>query len=98
MPTPKCLIYSEYYFSLCYSLQVDQEIDLVLGKKDVITTATSDWEMKWTPAVLEHSDNLTGKLGAIFKQNQMACQGIITFYMLSFNSCWSPYFMCCFTL
>ena len=33
--------------------------------------------MKWTPAILHHSDALTGKAGAVYKHNQMASQGML---------------------
>ena len=57
-------------------LQVEQEIDFVLGKKDVVKAGTAAWVTKWVPAILQHSDTLTGKLGTIYKQNQMACHGM----------------------
>ena len=56
-------------------IQLEQEIDLILAKKDVAKTAAKDWQTKWTPAILQHSATLTGKQGAMYKQNQKACQG-----------------------
>ena len=56
-------------------MQQEQEIDLIPAKKDVAKTATEDWQTKWTPAILQHSATLTGRQGAMYKQNQKACQG-----------------------
>lgn len=56
-------------------MQLEQEIDLILAKKDVAKTSAKDWQTKWTPAILQHSATLVGKQGAIFKHNQKACQG-----------------------
>ena len=67
--------YILYLAIYTYLLQVEQEIDLVLGKKGIVKAGAIAWMTKWTPAILQHSDTLTGKLGAIFKQNQMACHG-----------------------
>ena len=41
-------------------MQLDQEIDLILDKKDVIQ-AIEDWCSKWVPAVLEYGYTLAGK-------------------------------------
>ena len=49
----------------------------MLGRKDVVKVCSSDWIMKWTPAILRHSDALTGKAGAVYKHNQMASQGML---------------------
>ena len=77
-----CLLCIYILYSYCiiicsathtFLLQVEQEIDLVLGTKDVVKAGTTAWVTKWTPAILQHSDTLTGKLGALYKQNQMAC-------------------------
>ena len=57
-------------------LQIEQEIDLVLGKKDVMKVCSGDWIRKWTPAILHHSDTLTGKAGVVYKHNQMSIQGM----------------------
>ena len=58
-----------------FILQFEQEIDLVLGSSDMVKTGMHDWVTKWTPAILQHSQTLTGKLGAIYKQYQMSYHG-----------------------
>ena len=49
-------------------------MDLILGKNDVVKLCASEWNLRWTPAILHHSDTLSGKAATIYKQNQMACQ------------------------
>ena len=51
-------------------------MDLILGKRDVGQSAATEWQTKWTPALLQHSDTLTGQQGVLLKQNQKACQGM----------------------
>ena len=50
-------------------------MDLILAKKDVALSATTEWKSKWTPALLQLSETLTGKQGALLKQSQRICHG-----------------------
>jgi hypothetical protein len=34
-------------------IQIQQEIDLVLSKKDTFKLALADWQTKWIPAILQ---------------------------------------------
>ena len=42
--------------------QMENEVDLVLEKKDVLKRAVTDWEDKWVPAIAAYSDSCTGKV------------------------------------
>lgn len=61
-----------YFYIL---LQIEQEIGLILGRKDVIKGAIQEWTNKWAPAIIKLSETLTGKQGALYKHNQMASHG-----------------------
>lgn len=42
---------------------------------NVSKNATKEWQLKWTPAITEYSENLPkGKHEAIYKQNQQMFQ------------------------
>ena len=57
-------------------MQLEQEIDLILGQKEAVKAASHEWDTKWGPAIIELSETMTGKQATIYKQNQMASQGI----------------------
>lgn len=42
-------------------MQLEQEVDLILGSMGMFMQATDDWTTKWAPAVLEYGYTLTGK-------------------------------------
>ena len=50
-----------HIFPFYFILQLDQEMDLILGTKDVLKTAVNSWRMKWVPAVLSYVESLTSK-------------------------------------
>lgn len=41
--------------------QLELEIDLILGKKDVAKNAAAEWVSKWTPAILACAQGMRGK-------------------------------------
>lgn len=56
-------------------LQIEQEIGLILGRKDVVKGAVHEWTTKWVPAIIQLSETLTRKQGTVYKQSQMASHG-----------------------
>ena len=62
----------------CYhTLQLDQEMDLILDEKDMVKTAVSSWRTKWAPAVLSYAGGLTSKSAkTILKEAQTMFEGI----------------------
>ena len=48
-----------FYTVLPY--QLIQEIDLVLGKANVASTAAQQWATKWVPAITSYADVLSNK-------------------------------------
>jgi hypothetical protein len=42
-------------------MKLEQEVDIILKKRDVIKAATEDWKSKWTPAILAYVKTLKGK-------------------------------------
>ena len=69
------LCISELSMYMHIQLQIEQEIDLMLGQKDV-KAAGREWDTKWGPAIIELSKTMTGKQAVVYKENQMTCQGI----------------------
>lgn len=61
------------YFS---HMQIAEEMDLVLSKKNVCKMAARDWAVKWTPAILQLSKTLKGKQADLYKLNQQQCEGM----------------------
>ena len=50
----------------------------------MIKDAVKEWRNKWAPAIIQLSETLTGKQGAVYKQSQMASHGmliLITLFM-----------------
>lgn len=60
-------------------------MDLILGKKEVGPSAIMEWKRKWTPALLRYSETLTGKQGALMKQNHKSCQGNLVCMLYKFS-------------
>ena len=48
-------------FFVCSFYQLAQEIDLILGKKEVFKGAIHQWTTKWVPAINSYGDSLTRK-------------------------------------
>ena len=42
-------------------MKLEQEVDTILKKRDVIKAATEDWKSKWTPAILTYVTTLKSK-------------------------------------
>ena len=57
-------------------VQLEQEFDLILGRKDVVITAMHDWTYKWVPAILERADTLTGKAATLVLGAKKKYEGI----------------------
>jgi hypothetical protein len=57
-------------------MQIAEEMDLVLSKKNVCKMAARDWAVKWTPAILQLSKTLKGKQADLYKLNQQQCEGM----------------------
>lgn len=43
------------------SIKVEQEVDTILKKRDVVKAATEDWKSKWAPAILAYVKTLKSK-------------------------------------
>ena len=63
------------YIRIHMHLQIIEEMDLILSKKNVCKTAARDWAVKWTPAILRLSKTLRGKQAEVFKRNTENCEG-----------------------
>ena len=68
-------------------LQLEQEMELVLEKRNVAKSAAKEWQLKWTPAITEYSETLKGKQGTMFKQNQQMFQEQGMFTLLRTVNC-----------
>lgn len=44
-----------------FYVQLEQEIDLILGKKDVVRNSVTEWSSKWSPAILAYVQGVRGK-------------------------------------
>ena len=55
--------------------QVEQEMDMILEKKDVMQSALKVWNEKVIPAVLEYGDQSTGKASTLYIQTQSDFEG-----------------------
>lgn len=53
------------------TIQIEQQIGLILGRRDVVKGAVQEWTNKWVPAIIQLNESLTGKQGAMYKQSQM---------------------------
>ena len=51
----------------------------------MIKDAVKEWRNKWAPAIIQLSETLTGKQGAVYKQSQMASHGRLIVTILVFN-------------
>ena len=56
--------------------QLEQEIDLVLEKKNVFDNALKEWSNKWVPAILEYSNSLSGKKATLAAVIRKDCEGM----------------------
>ena len=59
----------------CNTLQLDQEIDLILGKKGVIASTFKDWSNKWVLAIVKFSGTLARKKATIVSKIHKAYEG-----------------------
>lgn len=53
-----------YIFSnnLLYFIQLEQELDLIMKKKELIRIAISQWREKWVPAIKDHAEKNPSKV------------------------------------
>ena len=56
----------------CNTLQLDQEIDLILERKGVFAAALQDWSNKWVPAIVKYSSTLAGKKATLVSEIRKA--------------------------
>ena len=54
--------------SYFFYTQIEQEVDLILQKKDVVKNASQDWRLKWIPGILKKCDQLSGKQLKMYHQ------------------------------
>ena len=57
------------------TLQLEQEIDLILEKMGVFDKALQEWTNKWVPAIFAYSTNLSGKKASLYLQIRKECVG-----------------------
>ena len=62
-------------FKYCLTLQLEQEIDLILEKKGILSAAEQDWSTKWVPAILEYSSTFAGKKATVLSEARKAYEG-----------------------
>ena len=70
-------------------MQLEQEIDLILGRKDIVKTAMHDWTYKWVPAILERAGTLKGKATTLMLETQKKYEGMIMLIQLGLYSMYS---------
>jgi hypothetical protein len=58
-------------------MQLEQEIDMILEKNGVFSSALQDWTNKWAPIILEYSSSLSGKKSMLASQIRKDCEGIL---------------------
>ena len=56
--------------------KLEQEMDMILEKKDVMQAALQVWNEKIIPAVLEYGEGSSGKVATLFTQAQSDYEGI----------------------
>ena len=66
-------------------MQLEQEFDLILGRKDVVTTAMHNWTYKWVPAILERAGTLSGKAATLLLGAKKKYEGMSN-YSFAFTS------------
>ena len=59
-------------------MQLEQEIDMILEKNGVFSSALQDWSNKWAPIILQYSSSLSGKKSMLASQIRTDCEGIYT--------------------
>lgn len=59
-----------------FIMQLEQEVDLILNGKNLMSTAVSDWTDKWVPAILKYGDTLTGKKATMLHDIQKKYEGM----------------------
>ena len=58
-------------------LQLEQELDMILDKKDVLKSAQQHWTV-WVQAILQYADSCTGKLATAVQQAKSDYEGVCT--------------------
>ena len=64
-----------YYCCVYLFIQLEQEIDIILEKRDVLKTAQQDLSSTWVPAILQYGASCTGKTAAAIPQAKKDCEG-----------------------
>ena len=60
-----------------FIFKLEQEIDMILGKKDVVKNAVAEWTGKWTPAIHAYSKSMRTKVAqTIVKDVQEMYKGV----------------------
>ena len=68
-------LFSSCSFPIIF-MQLEQEIDMILEKNGVFSSALQDWSNKWAPIILEYSSSLSGKKSMLASQIRTDCEGI----------------------
>ena len=67
-----------WYLSI---IQLEQEIDLILEKRDVFKSALQDWTSSWVPAIIQYGESAqTGKTAAVVVQAKKDYEGTYLCY------------------
>ena len=51
-----------FYSCVCILFQFEQEVDIILKKRDVVRSAAEDWKSKWCGAILAYTETLKSKV------------------------------------
>lgn len=47
-----------HILSICTPMQLEQELELVLGKQALLRSFSAEWGQKWVPAIISYSRKL----------------------------------------
>ena len=69
------LCMAEWVTIFVLSVQLEQEIDLILEKRGVCASATDSWISKWIPAIKEYATTLSGKMAMLVSETMKDFEG-----------------------
>ena len=59
-----------------YARFLEQEMDMMHNKREVLKRAQQEWSSLWVPAILQYAESCSGKLATVLHKAMVDCEGV----------------------